>query len=80
MNDISRAMGKKRAEKARRRYEVGAESGADWGLTWKNIITGTKSRNRAHVTKNTTFAETVHAVMDIQRKRLDVERTKKVGE
>ena len=26
-------MGKKRAEKARRRYEVGAESGADWGLT-----------------------------------------------
>lgn len=33
MNDISRAIGKKRAEKARRRYEVGAESGADWGLT-----------------------------------------------
>lgn len=33
MNDISRAMVKKRAEKARRRYEVGAESGADWGLT-----------------------------------------------
>lgn len=30
--------------------------------------------------KNTTFAETVHAVMDIQRKRLNVERTKKVGE
>lgn len=33
MNDISRAMEKKRAEKAKHRYEVGAESGADWGLT-----------------------------------------------
>ena len=33
MNDISKALGKKRAEKAIRRYEVGAESGADWGLT-----------------------------------------------
>lgn len=33
MNDISRAMEKKRAEKAKHRYAVGAESGADWGLT-----------------------------------------------
>jgi hypothetical protein len=33
MNDISRVMEKKRTEKARRRYEAGAESGADWGLT-----------------------------------------------
>lgn len=32
MNDISRAMEKKRAEKAKHRYEVGAESGADWRL------------------------------------------------
>lgn len=32
MNDISRAMEKKRAEKAKHRYAVGAESGADWGL------------------------------------------------
>ena len=33
MNDISRAMEKKRAEKAKHRYAAGAESGADWGLT-----------------------------------------------
>lgn len=33
MNDISRVMEKKRVEKAKHRYAVGAESGADWGLT-----------------------------------------------